>query len=283
MSTQICRSVIALFLLAIGVTGCNTGTKQTADNNIQYDSIKVEKTYHLLDNPENPNCSLQLNFTYPAKYENKEILKKLQQQFVLAYFGENYENMTPEEAMSKYTEDYLNTYKDLEADYKAELEKKDETPVGAWFAYYETSSNQINYNANDIISTTVNFQNYTGGAHGSHSYNNHVLNLKNGELITEEDIFIDNYQDELAQILVDHIAKQNKVENPKDLENIGFFSVDEIFPNGNFLINETGITYTYNEYEIAAYVVGATNVFLPYNEIQHLLKKESPISTLIGN
>lgn len=283
MSTQICRSVIALFLLAIWVTGCNTGTKQTADNNIQYDSIKVEKTYHLLDNPDNPNCNLQLNFTNPATYNNKEILQKLQQQFVLAYFGENYENMTPEEAMSKYAEDYLNTYKELEADYKAELEKKDETPVGAWFSYYEMSSNQIRYNANDIISFTVNFENYTGGAHGSHSFNNHVLNLKNGELITEEDIFIDNYQDELAQILVDHIAKQNKVENPKDLENIGFFSVDEIFPNGNFLIDETGITYTYNEYEIAAYVVGATNVFLPYNEIQHLLKKDSPISKLIEN
>ena len=70
-------------------------------------------------------------------------------------------------------------------------------------------------------------------------------------------------RDSLAQILIDHIAKQNKVENPKDLENIGFFSVEEIFPNGNFLVDEDGITYTFNEYEIAAYVVRETNVFLP--------------------
>ena len=71
--------------------------------------------------------------------------------------------------------------------------------------------------------------------------------------------------------------------NPKDLENIGFFSVEEIFPNGNFLVDEDGITYTFNEYEIAAYVVRETNVFLPYAEILYLLKKDSPIAKLIDN
>lgn len=84
------------------------------------------------------------------------------------------------------------------------------------------------------------------------------MNLKTGKPITEEEIFVDNYQDNLARILVDQIAKQNNVSDAKELENIGFFSVDEIFPNGNFLVDETGITYSFNEYEIAAYVVGVT-------------------------
>ena len=283
MSTQISKSLIALFFLGMFVTGCNTNTKQTADHDIKFDSIRVDRTYHLLNNPDNPNCNLQLNFTYPAKFSDKEILKKIQNDFVLSYFGENYENLSPEEAVAKYTEDYLNNYKELEADFKAELEKKDDLPVGAWFSHFEMSSDEIVYNQNDILSYTVSFENYTGGAHGSHAYNNHVINLKTGNAITEEDIFIENFQDSLAQILIDHIAKQNKVENPKDLENIGFFSVEEIFPNGNFLVDEDGITYTFNEYEIAAYVVRETNVFLPYAEILYLLKKDSPIAKLIDN
>ena len=81
--------------------------------------------------------------------------------------------------------------------------------------------------------------------------------------------------------MVDQIAKQNNVANNKELENIGFFSIDEIFPNGNFMVDETGITYSFNEYEIAAYVVGATHVQLPYKEIRHLLRDDSPISSLI--
>lgn len=179
MSTQISKSLIALFFLGMFVTGCNTNTKQTADNDIKFDSIRVDRTYHLLNNPDNPNCNLQLNFTYPAKFSDKEILKKIQNDFVLSYFGENYENLSPEEAVAKYTEDYLNNYKELEADFKAELEKKDDLPVGAWFSYFEMSSDEIVYNLNDILSYTVSFENYTGGAHGSHAYNNHCDQLEN--------------------------------------------------------------------------------------------------------
>lgn len=280
MKTQLCNSVLVLILLSVFVTGCDTGTKSITENNIKFDSLQVDKIYHLLDNPENPNCNLQLNFTFPVKMAEKENLKKVQQLFVSSYFGENYADLSPQEAVARYTEDYLNAYKELETDYKAEVAKKDETPVGAWFSYYEMSSNDLTYNGNDLISYTVNFENYTGGAHGAHSFTNHVVNLKTGKFVTEEDIFIENYQDDLAQVLIDRIAKQNNVDNPKDLENIGFFSVEEIFPNGNFLVDENGITYTFNEYEIAAYVVGATQVFLPYEEIQYLLKKESPISNL---
>ncbi len=280
MKTQLCQKLVVLFLISVFVSGCNIGTKKTTDNDVTFDSISVDKTYHLLGNPENPNCNLQINFTYPAKYDNKDILKKIQQQFVYSYFGDGYENLSPEEATAKYTEDYLNNYKDLEDEYKAEVAKADETPVGAWFSYFEMSSDDIAYNKNDILSYTVNFENYTGGAHGAHSFTNHVIDMKTGNLIKEDDIFIEGFQEDLAQILIDRIAKQNTVENPKELENIGFFSIDEIFPNGNFLIDDNGITYTFNEYEIAAYVVGATNVHLPYEEIQYLLKKESPIAHL---
>ncbi|WP_075558479.1 DUF3298 and DUF4163 domain-containing protein [Parabacteroides timonensis] len=280
MKTQLCQKLVALFLISIFVSGCNIGTKKTADNDIKFDSISVDKTYHLLENPENPNCNLQINFTYPAKYDDKEILKKIQQQFVSAFFGDSYEKLSPEEAVAKYTEDYLNNYKDLENEYKEEVAKADETPVGAWFSYYEMSANDIAYNQNDILSYSVYTDNYTGGAHGSHASANHVINMKTGTPITESDIFIEDFQDDLAQILVDRIAKQNSVENAKDLESIGFFSIDEIFPNNNFLVDGNGITYTFNEYEIAAYVVGATNVHLPYEEIQYLLKKDSPIAHL---
>lgn len=283
MRTHLRESMLAILLSGILATSCDTGTRKASENDITLDSISVEKIYHLLDNPDNPNCNLEIKFVYPKKYADKEILNRIQRQFVSSYFGENYEKLSPEEAVKKYTDDYLAAYKDLEEDYKAEVAKSDETPVGSWFSYFEMSSDLIAFNQDDIISYTVCFENYTGGAHGAHSYNNHVLDLKTGKVITEEEIFVDDYQDSLAQILVDQIAKQNNVADPKELENIGFFSVDEIFPNGNFLVDETGITYAFNEYEIAAYVVGVTEVRLPYGDIRHLLRDDSPIAHLIDN
>lgn len=280
MRTHLRENTLLLLLIGILTTGCGTGTKKASENDITFDSIQVEKVYHLLDNPDNPNCNLEIRFTYPTRYADKDVLALLRKQFVIDYFGENYEALSPEEATQKYTEDYLAAYKDLEEDFKTELKRADDAPVSAWFSYYEMSSNEIVFNQDDIISYTVSFENYTGGAHGAHSYNNHVINLKTGKPVTEEEIFVENYQDDLARILVDQIAKQNNVADAKELENLGFFSVDEIFPNGNFLVDETGITYSFNEYEIAAYVVGTTNVRIPYEELRYLLREDSPIKQL---
>ncbi len=281
MNIHFLKGFVCLFSLCLLLTNCNEGAKQSTENKIQFDSIRVEKVYHLMETKENPNCNLQINFIYPSQYDNKDILKKIQNQFVCDYFGEQYDSMPPQEALSQYTNDYLNSYKELEKDFKSEIEKDPKAPVSAWFSYFEMLTGHIAYNKNNIISYTIGFENYTGGAHGSHAYNNHVIDLQTGAIVTEEEIFTDNYQDELAAILIDAIAKEQGVDKPKDLENIGFFSVEEIFPNNNFLVNEEGLTYTFNEYEIAAYVVGAINIFLPYENIDFLLKKESPISAIV--
>lgn len=276
--------VFGLSLLVGGMflTSCQVGTKKSESNGITFDSIQVEKVYHLLDNPDNPNCDLEINFVYPKDYADKAVLEEMRKQFVYDYFGENYEGLSPEEAVERYTQDYISAYKDLEEDFKEESSKATEdSPVSSWFSYYEMSSSQIVYNNSGLLSYTVSFENYTGGAHGAHAYNNHVIDLATGKPLTEEDIFNEGYQEELAKLLVDQIAKDNNLTDAKELENIGFFSVEEIFPNGNFLVDETGITYSFNEYEIAAYVVGVINVHLPFEAIQHLMREDSPIFKLI--
>ena len=224
MKTYLRESTLACLLLGLIATGCDMGTKKAAENDIRFDSITVEKIYHLLDNPDNPNCDLEIKFVYPQAYADEAILEKLRKQFVVSYFGEDYEDLSPEEATRRYTDDYLSAYKDLEEDYKDDLANADKRPVGAWYSYYEMSSNTIAFNQADIISYTVSFENYTGGAHGAHAYNNHVLNLRTGRPITEEEIFVEDYQDSLARILVDRIARQNNLTDIKELEDIGFFS-----------------------------------------------------------
>lgn len=274
-----------LLLLAAGFyfSACNMTPKGGQQNKIAFDSTLVDKTYYLLDNPENPHCNLQIKFIYPSDAD-KALLPEIQKQFVNAYLGEAYDTLAPQEAIKKYTDDYIEAYKDLEEDFKVELARseKEGNPVGAWFSYYEMSSNTIHFNQDGLLCFSVNFENYTGGAHGAHAYNHFVLDANTGHRISEEDIFVDNYQDSLAEILVAQIAKQNDISDPKELENMGFFSVDEIYPNNNFFVDDTGITYTFNEYEIAAYVVGPVHVHLSFEEVQYLLRPDTPITQLIN-
>jgi hypothetical protein len=281
MGMNISKLLLIFVLAGIFMSSCRTDRKTIAENNIRFDSISVDKTYHMLDQPDNPDCNLQVKFVYPVTFGNKEVLSRIKEHFIASCFGDMYEELTPEQAVDEYVNIYLEDYKSLEGDFKEEKEKSKDAPVASWFSYYEILSDEITFNKANLLSYTINFENYTGGAHGAHTHTNVVLNLKTGEIVTEDDIFIEGYQDALALMLVDKIAKQNEVENARELESIGFFSADEIFPNGNFLIDEEGITYYFNEYEIAAYVVGTTRVKLLYSDIKPLLRKDSPVSTLI--
>ena len=79
----------------------------------------------------------------------------------------------------------------------------------------------------------------------------------------------------MAHVLKRKIASINYFSTISEL-NESYF-VDQIIPNGNFLIFPSGILYLYNEYEIASYSNGITRVYIPYTEIETLLKKENSV------
>ena len=277
-----CKVIGYVVAAGLCLAGCKPGPMEGVRNDIQFDSTLVSQQYHLLGNEQYPNCNLQIKFVYPDGAK-ADLLPKLQKQFVTGYFGEAYDTLAPKEAVERYTADYLGAYKDLEKDFEADMARADEdTPVGAWYSYYEMSSNQVRYNSNGLLSFTVQFENYTGGAHGAHAYNHFVLDANTGERIQEEDIYGEDYQELLAEILVHAITRDNDLSDPKELENIGFFSVDEIYPNNNFYVDDQGITYTFNEYEVAAYVVGPVHVHLSFDEVSVLLKPDTPVARLAG-
>jgi hypothetical protein len=282
---------VAVLLLCVGIAGCSHQTRSVSDNPVQWDSIRTETIYHLLGDTENPNCNLQIKLLFPAGFDNREVPDAVRQYIVRSFFGEPYASLSPREAAERYAADYLNDYKELEKDFLEEREHRHghdrdhdhDAPPASWFSYYEFFSNEIVYSKNNLLCYAVCCENYTGGAHGSHSRTCHILDLSTGQPVTEEDFFADGYQEKLAAILVDKIARQNRVSNAGELEDMGFFSIDEIYPNGNFTISDDGITYYFNEYEIAPYVVGITAVSIPYGEIKHLLRNsDSRIALLTG-
>ena len=274
------RTIFLLCLfLPVLLAGCKE--KNTSDeNNIGFNSIEKNAIYHLFNDETNPGCNLDIKFTYPASYGDEKILKELQDKFVVSAFGEKYAGHDPQSALESYAESYVQSYKELEPDFLKEKENfPDENPA-SWYNYTENRANEVFFNRARILSFINKMENYTGGAHGSHQFINNVIDLATGKWIRENDIFLENFKEPVARLIIDKIVENNQVESAEKLLDIGYFSIDEIQPNGNILVNEQGITYTFNEYEIAAYVIGPTKVLLPYDELSFYLKKESPISHL---
>ena len=56
-----------------------------------------------------------------------------------------------------------------------------------------------------------------------------------------------------------------------------YFKFDEIRLNSNFHLGVDGITFIYDQYEIAAYVFGAISIKFSYHELKPFLKKSSKL------
>ena len=146
---------------------------------------------------------------------------------------------------------------------------------------YELLSDSILFNQKDVLCYSV-YREYNAGTPSPvRTYTNWVIDLKTGNRVTESEIFNEDYKDDLAKIIVDAIALYNNVDKVADLENIGFYNINEIYPNRNFYVDDIGITYTFNESDIAAGALGATSVRIPYEKVRHLMRHDSPIAHLV--
>ena len=109
------------------------------------------------------------------------------------------------------------------------------------------------------------YNDYTGGSHGLFGFGYDVFDMSTGEIVTEEDLFVEDYFSPLCDLLEESVAENVSEEDQEML-----FGMPE--PNGNFAVSEDGITWAYNPYEIAAYASGVIELPVPWAKIKPLLQ-----------
>lgn len=284
-------------LLSILVVSCNTGNKRmlTKDNQVVFDTLIVEGKHFLRNDTAKPFCDLNVHFVYPIK-SSKTDLKRLQQIFIRNTFGQTYDALVPEEAVNRYAENFLKNYETDARIFQDELEDlenhpdlipknfdvhhEDELHSNEFYSYHETLSNKVHFNQNNLLSFQVRRSNNKGSSATYTAHNNYVVNLKTNKLITESDLFLAGYDVALQQLFEKSLLQQNNVKTISDLEELGYFGIEEIMPNKNFLIDKGGITYIFNKGEYSAYLLDAPQVFIPFDEVRMLLKENTIVSKL---
>ncbi|HLW10804.1 MAG TPA: RsiV family protein [Fermentimonas sp.] len=298
MEKPIGRLIFMLLLLVFVVlTSCNNGgrSKFRAENNIDFDTIRTEERFYLEGDTRNPYCDIKVDFIYPVSSSEGD-LQMLQQLFVRSMFGYAFENFEPSAAVEAYVNNYVEnysqdagTYKETVSDMKElndmipgmDIQDSEHIMSDTFYSYYESLSDSITFNQYDVISYQVKQSNSKGEPNSYFvSYNNYAINLKSGSQLTEADIFVTGYDNVLQGLIIDSLMKQNDVESIEELEDLGFFGIKEIVPNNNFLINDEGITYTFNKGEYSAYQLNAPEVFIPFIAIKQLIRENSIVGKL---
>lgn len=268
-----------LVLVLSGVISSCEGRKGGKSTDIKYDSIVFKQNIPLLleNDTTLPYADVRVSFTYPVKFRDAESLNRLQQIFKGTFFGSmEYDSMSPQDAMNKYIRDYTEKYQSISNMYYEEMAKLDGQPP-MWYWYYMNTNNKILFQNDSLLSYAVEYSDYEGGAHGSYRITYTNIDLNNLVALSEEDIFVPGYYKPLTERILQNLMKDNNVEEPDSLLMKGFFTIEDIVPNDNFWLDDKGITYSYNQYEIAPYSMGVINVSIPYSELTDILLPDGVI------
>lgn len=281
------------FLFAASCQNTRSGAENMQES-AEYDTVRLAKRNHLEGDTANPFCDIRVDFVYPVSSIGVG-QDTLQYIFIQNMFGNSYAAMPPQEAVEAYITNYIenytydaDTYRESVSDMMAlnelipgiDLNDSEHNVDESFYSYYESLSNSIAYNFHGIISFQVEQSNNKGGATSYVSFRNYVIDVHDGLQITEYELFKAGYDQALQHLIITSLLEQNNVKTVEELEDLGFFGIREIIPNGNFLLNDQGIIYTYNKGEYSAYQLEAPEVFIPYSAIRSLLRDHTAVAKL---
>lgn len=282
------KQTVSLLVLLLAASGFFFSCGNIVNKNagaLEFDSIQVNETAHLFGDTAKPACNLVINFAYVSKSTDERMKDSLNTFFLSACFGDKYMTMTPEVAMKKYTEKYVADYrKDLEPMYKKdEQDKEDDASMEAWYSYYKGIESHVQLYTKQLLVYRIDYNEYTGGAHGIYMSSFLNMNLQTLSPIRLDDLFVNDYSEALTDLLWNQLMADNKVTSRQELEDMGYVTTGNLEPTENFYLGKEGITFYYNVYDIAPYVMGPVTIALPYEMMQHLLSDDSMVLNNVRN
>jgi hypothetical protein len=157
-------------------------------------------------------------------------------------------------------------------DFIADTEMLAEYPPD-WFFNFETSY-QVNYLSDDFLSVTMQYYEYTGGAHGNHYIQSFNIRLSDGKTLSLNDVIKEKQFENLSLFCEQEILKQL---NANSLIEAGLFEDEiNITSEQDFYIKPGFLVLQFDPYEIAPYSFGSIEVELSFDRIKNLLKPYLP-------
>lgn len=250
---MIMKRIFVVSTLVLAVAAANT----SCSNEFKCEKIEISEQFALKDG-RTDSLDFSVTAEFPVAGLKAEAGLNISTALTEALFGEDYMTMNPDAAVKAYKEDLVEEYR-AENLPMTEIEELESSSL-SWAEYIH---GEFTYVGEDMISYLATRYSYSGGAHGMTSEVACNFDRKTGESILEEGFFKDGYVEKLTGLLTAHLPES--LESPADTS---MLFLKEIEPNGNFSIGSDGITYIYNQYEIAPYSMGIIRISIPWEELE---------------
>ena len=270
-------AVVASFILQLGLFSC---TSKPTEYSVLLDSISVDTVCPLFHSYEKPACHFSLRMEVPYVENNSSISSSVQR-FLASIprqgsFAEDTDGTVRSMAdnyLRSYVMQYLQEGKEAIDSYGEDMQA-----AATWMSYEEQVEGTLVYQEGPFLSYQLKVYSFMGGAHGNTTTTNRVFDMSNQVTITLSSLFTDESLIALAEKLRQTLAEQNNCKTIDELIQTGlFFSAGDIEPTDNFLLDDNGLTWIYDPYEIAPYAFGPVTVCLAWKDIEGLLYPDTSV------
>jgi hypothetical protein len=246
-------------------------TESYKEGSIPFNVYFLKESKPLFDAKMEPRAELELTLLLPGAFDSPAVSDSVERVIMNNFFSKKLGEGTPLELMEKEKEYYFTHYVNTNTDLYEN---------GNAYSWEKQKSITVHYNESWLLSLECYNYGFTGGSHGLPVSKYHLIDLIDGRDLSLDDIFRPDYKNDLTDVLNAELRKIYRLKPGASLKDAGFFT-HFIEPTENFYINNDGIGFYYNRYEIAPYAMGSTDVFIPYSRLDHLIDNHSKLKKLV--
>lgn len=271
-------SIVILLFFTLLTFSCGKNGKVKSGDGKPAVTLKTQqlsdKSTFKLSNGERCTIIADASIDYPVATIQGTAVDSLQRLFA-AYVLESGDSLSLQDAMRQVVANSMHQY-----DFMEEQTSDDEAAEGdeqATLTYVTSTRITPIYNKNGVVTferVDVVKKNNTVTSVTHHYYS---FDVETQTYIDVNRLFRDDAIADVCQLLKQQLLKQNNATGNEQLNDLGYFNVENITVSRNFFFDDKGVTWSYLPNELAVEAVGEPKITLPYGELKDFLCDDSII------
>ena len=280
MKTKYFTLFIILSLTAL-LFSCSKSGKSSGGDGKPAVTVKSQRlndsSSFMMSNGERCTIIADATIDYPVKAEDGTPMDSLQKLFA-AYVLESGDSLSLQDAMRQVVTNSMHQYDFMVEPVSQEELAEDE---GMATLKYATSTRVTPmYNKNGVVTfervdVVKKNDKVTSVTHRYYSFDIETQTFIDLNRLFREDAVAD-----VCQLLKQQLLKQNNATGNEQLNDLGYFNVENISVTRNFYFDDKGVTWSYLPNELAVEAVGEPKIFIPYGDLTDYLCDDSILERL---
>ncbi len=260
---------------------CNQSGKGQGGNGKLAVTVKSQrlndKSSFTKSNGERCTITSEAIIEYPVRMNDGLAADSLQRLFA-AYVLESGDSLSLKEAMRQVVNNSMHQYDFMNESTDEGVADEDEGETT--LNYATTTSIKPIYNDKGVVTfervdVVKKNDKVTSITHRYYSFD-----LETQTYIDVNRLFRDDALADVCQLLRSQLLKQNNVTSNEQLNDLGYFNVENISVSPNFYFDDKGVTWSFLPNELAVEALGEPKITIPYSDLESSLCEGSIIERL---